>query len=59
MNFLADMDLLISRQTDAEAINDLNSIATWYTNLVKRQPMDRVLRKTSVPQDKRFEGSTF
>ena len=41
------MDSLISRQTDADAINDLNSIATWYTKLAKRQPMDRVLRKTT------------
>ena len=46
LNFLAEMDLLLSQHTDADICNDLNAIATWNVKLVERQPSDRALNKT-------------
>ena len=46
MIFLADIDLLLFQNTDADICNGLNAIATWYVKLAERQQSDRALSKT-------------
>ena len=46
VDFLADMDLIISLGKDPEICNELNSIAGWYCKVLKRQQIDRAVEKT-------------
>ena len=46
INFLADVDLHLSENTDADICYDLNATSTWCVKLSKRQSADRAITKT-------------